>query len=386
MDPGKSEVIFERFNLICESFRKLLDSVYRRTSLRSPSLDAVEFFPSEEQASRLPSPPPSSPILASRNVFSVGADRGCDSRVASGLPSNNTRQTRLDEYRSRFTPTGGVGVQTTTASESILPGQPGDGPIRSIIRSFPGMDGIDLTHGIVSSRHPRQIILPLSDIVEPSTQVRSARDIPVDCMTDYPTNTVMDIREFAKKFTSPSTPTLAIKTSPTTPRPRKSRKINLSPQFSQTPAPPRTPIKTRSISESPGHPSVLGTSLNPWTIAATTNQPAKRPRSTIYPQSSPSTSSCQPISAQDSARPLDITCNPWVNAGLVDRSSNRRSTATCPGNETEMDAFRGDIELHMVVVVWDVSMENVITGVERLLRFVAPPECDLTAFLLQYRS
>ena len=78
--------------------------------------------------------------------------------------------------------------------------------------------------------------------------------------------------------------------------------------------------------------------------------------------------------------------NPWTIATLVDRSSKRRRTQTGGEDEMEMGVFRGDMELHMVVVVCDVSMEAVIDGMGSLLRCGCPPACDLTEFLLQYCS
>jgi len=55
-------------------------------------------------------------------------------------------------------------------------------------------------------------------------------------------------------------------------------------------------------------------------------------------------------------------------------------------DEMVMDAFRGDMELHMVVVVCDFSKEEVGDRMGRLLRCGSPPACDLTEFLLQYCS
>jgi hypothetical protein len=70
----------------------------------------------------------------------------------------------------------------------------------------------------------------------------------------------------------------------------------------------------------------------------------------------------------------------------VDRSSKRRRRETDGEDEVEMDTFRGDMGLCMVVVVCDVSMEEVVDGTGRLLSWGSPPACDLTEFLLQYCS
>ena len=92
------------------------------------------------------------------------------------------------------------------------------------------------------------------------------------------------------------------------------------------------------------------------------------------------------MSEQDAVRRLETTWNPWTIAALVDRSSKRRRRETEGEDELDMDAFRGDMGLHMVVVVCDVSMEVVVDGMGRLLRWGSPPACDLTEFLLQYCS
>ena len=69
----------------------------------------------------------------------------------------------------------------------------------------------------------------------------------------------------------------------------------------------------------------------------------------------------------------------------MDRSSKRRRGET-EREEMEMDRFRGDMELHMVVMVCDVSMEEVIAEVNKSLRCGSTQTCDLTEFVLQYCS
>jgi len=381
LDPAKSEIVFERIDLVCTCFRTFLDIVYGTTSVRSHSPEAEDFFPCAQQTSRLPSPPQSSPVVVPSNVRSPIEDRG----HAGGLKIRQLRQTRLDEYRGRFTAEKGGNEPSTTDSEEDVPGLPIDTTIRAMMTLEPEMDGIDLTHGIVSSRQPR---LPSpSNPLNQSALQQQTPDIPGENINNRPASNIMEMREFAKKFASPSTPLRAPKSSPTTPRSRKPRN-NVPPPCPETPPPIRTPIKTRSISESPGHtgPTVLETSLNPWTIAATTYRSPQR--STIAsPAQTPAPNNVRRSICEEESG-VNSRWNPWTIAALVDRSSKRRrvETATAREDEMEMDPFLGDMELHMVVMVCDISMAEIATEVSRLVRCDSPPACDLMEFLLQRTS
>ena len=355
-------------------------------SMRSPSLEAVEFFPSIQGTSRLPSPPPSSPIVSSNIVCGLSQDRGHDSSVSRGLQNSTARQTRLDEYRSRFTSTRGGNGQSMMTSEDVLPVSPIDTTIPSMMICEPEMNGIDLSHGIVSSRQPCLPPPPPTNHLHSPTQPPRTPDLSEKSINNRPANNVLEMREFAKKFASPSTPTRYLKSSPKTPRSRKPHK-NVPPACPETPPSTRTPIKTRSISESPGHtgPPILETSLNPWTIAATTYRSPQRPTITSPSQLPGSSYVRRPMCEQGHVGGLDSRWNPWTIAALVDRSSKRRRVEI-ERDEMEMDRFRGDMELHMVYMVCDVSMEEVIAEVNRSLRSGPTQTCDLTEFLFQYCS
>jgi hypothetical protein len=54
LDPAKSEVLFERFDLVSECFTNFLKKLNDgRISMRSPTIQPIEFFPSAQEQSRL---------------------------------------------------------------------------------------------------------------------------------------------------------------------------------------------------------------------------------------------------------------------------------------------------------------------------------------------
>ena len=108
MDPSKSEVIFEKFEVVCECFKRFLNEVYGTSSMRSPSPIPVDFFAPARGSSRLLSPPPSSPVLPARNVYAVeenNVDKNdTDKRISDKLYWTNIEVlTSLTErYESRY--------------------------------------------------------------------------------------------------------------------------------------------------------------------------------------------------------------------------------------------------------------------------------------------
>ena len=150
MDPSKSEVIFEKFEVVCECFKMFLKEVYGISSMRSPSPVPVDFLAPERGSSRLLSPPPSSPVLPERTVYAVE-----ENNLDKTTPQKNFRQTLLDEYRSPHTPT----ERRNQDALSFVNERPSEGDaasLRSIMVRSSEFDGIDLTQGIISGRQRRQ--------------------------------------------------------------------------------------------------------------------------------------------------------------------------------------------------------------------------------------
>ena len=107
----------------------------------------------------------------------------------------------------------------------------------------------------------------------------------------------------------------------------------------QSPPPSHTPIKYRSISESPG----LEHSLNPWTIASLNRDP-KRAR-------------------------LEMNVNRQI--GLHE------------DDDVFLQTVQPNMDLQTIIMVCEISMEEVAAGQIVLLSRV-PPFCDLMDILLQY--
>jgi DNA mismatch repair ATPase MutL len=335
MDPSKSEIVFEQFEIICGCFKRFLNKFLENTLSRSPSPASVEFFSQEN--SRLLSPPLSNSESPVRNVYAVDENEMYRSNEQS-TPQKVLRQTRLDEFRSGYIPTQQVNRDSTPWVPQERPGDSigNTRTIRSIMGCMSEIDGINLTQGIVSGRQPRQIVN--SDKNVSLDAFRS--HFNMDSMRVTPNPTQMGSRDvdgtkaLARQLSAPTAPkntaTRVIK-SPRTPRPRKLRDPVFQSSHPQTPKSILPPIKYRSISESP---DTLETSLNPWTIAALLRDP-KRPR--------------------------------------LERSND---------NDIFLKTVQPDMDLQTIVVVCNVSMEEISVGQISLLSH-CPPVCDLVEFYLQ---
>ena len=326
MDPSKSEVIFEKFEVVCQCFKRFLNEVYGMSSMRSPSLAPVDFFAPETGRSRLLSPPPSSPILPANNIYTVEEN--------NVTPQKNLRQTLLDEYRSPHTPAECTNQDALSfANEERSEGDAA--ALRSLMGCGSEFDGIDLTRGIISGRQPRQIANPQGNNSLDAFRARFDMNghHPTDAMQNQPSS--RDTRNVTKQSSSMRKKTESVVKSPRTPRTRNPVHQEFAPQ---TPPSSHTPIKFRSISESPG----LENSLNPWTIAALNRDP-KRPR---------------------------LEMNVTRQMGSYD-------------HDVFLQTIQPDMDLQTIVVAYEISMEEVAAGQVVLLSRV-PPVNDLMEILLQY--
>lgn len=330
MDPSKSEVIFEKFEVVCECFKMFLKEVYGMSSMRSPSPVPVDFLAHETGSSRLLSPPPSSPVLPERTVYAVE-----ENNLDKTTPQKNFRQTLLDEYRSPHTPT----ERRNQDALSFVNERPSEGDaasLRSIMVRSSEFDGIDLTQGIISGRQRRQTTNSLGNNSLEAFRARFDMNghHPTDSIQKQPSSRIM--RNVTKQSSSPRKATETIVKSPRTPRTRKPVRQELAPP---SPPPSHTPIKYRSISESPG----LEHSLNPWTIASLNRDP-KRAR-------------------------LEMNVNRRI--GLHE------------DDDVFLQTVQPDLDLRTIIVVCKISMEEVAAGQILLLNRV-PPVYDLMDILLQY--
>ena len=329
MDPSKSEVIFEKFEVVCKCFKDFLNQIYGVSLRRSPSPICVDFFGSN---GLLLSPPPSSPVPPVENVYAFD-----ENSVDKSLQQKYLGQTRLDQYRSPHTPTAPL----NQAHRSCISGRPSEGDaatLRLMMGSTSEIDGIDLTNGVISGRRPRQTTN--SEGNNSFEAFRARFHMSGHHQTDaiHKDSSSREARNIIKQSSTPRKTTERVVKSPPTPRTPKRRDTVRHELPPQTPASRHTPIKFRSISESPG----LENSLNPWTIAALNRDP-KRPRLKMnIPRQMPSYE-----------------------------------------NDRFIQAIQPDMDLQTIVVMCKISMEEVAAGQIATLSFV-PPICDLMDILLQY--
>jgi DNA mismatch repair ATPase MutL len=351
LDPAKSEVLFERFDFICDCFTKFLRTLEngRIAAVRSPS-PCMEFFPRAQLDSRLPSPPPSSPVIPLRNVYAVNESEFHQPSAVQPR-KDNLRQTRLEEYRSGYVTAEPPEKTVNRVKKLVLPTE-----IRSAMEYTTGIGEIDMTEGIVSSRKPRESeISELSDITPQIQQAQNnlaniARYGLPDVIDDEPVQARTKRRE-PKARNSSTTPNFKPPASPRNPRSHKSQSLSSPPVL---PPPPAVAIKQRSLSDSPLNvaSNTFDTSLNPWTIAAM-NPPSKRQR--ILPGTY-----CEPTGRSV----------PRADDNSEDRFENKVGL---------------DLGLQKRILVCQVSLEEVAVGQVMMLNNVPPP-CDLNDYLLQYCS
>jgi hypothetical protein len=351
LDPAKSEVLFERFDFVCDCFMNFLRALDNgRTAVRSPS-PSMEFFPRGQLDSRLPSPPPSSPVIPVRNVYAVNESEFHQPSAVQPR-KDNLRQTRLDEYRSGYVAAEQPPEKTVNrVNKLVLPTE-----LRSAMGNITDIGEVDMTEGIVSSRKPRESeISELSDITPQIQQAQNnlaniARYGLPDVIDDEPVQARTKRRE-PKARNSSTTPNFKLPASPRDSRSHKSQSLSSPPVL---PPPPAVAIKQRSLLDSPTNiaSNTFDTSLNPWTIAAM-NPPTKRQR--ILP---------------------GTYCEP----------TNRSVPRADDNSEDMFEKKVGlDLRLQKRILVCQVSLEEVAVGQVMMLNNVPPP-CDLNDYLIQYCS
>jgi DNA mismatch repair ATPase MutL len=358
LDPAKSEVVFEKFEIVCQCFRDFVEEIYGISRSRSTSPASPSFFPCIHENSRLPSPPPSSPVLSLGNPFAV-VSNGENSENAS---QRKLRQTRLEEFKSAF-----AQKESEIANNGMRSGETGriDSQAESIIRSMmgcmPSTDGIDLTQGIVSGNRPRHLVSPdISGPLDGSLCQSGAQRMHVNTVSDL---VLDDPKSRGEAYTRdgikllPGTRTVRNPVqkarTPRTPSARHSRK-RVPLDQSSLPHTPCTPITPRSISESPRSTITdnLSTTWNPWSLAAVQNRNFK-----------PSG--------------MDIDSRIYRNSTGHGHEDD--------GDGMFMKATRPDLGLQTKVLRCEILMEEVAAGQFALLSHF-PPECDLMEFIMQYSS
>jgi DNA mismatch repair ATPase MutL len=331
LDPAKSEVVFEQFDVVCDCLTKFLEKALGTTA-RPPSSISGGFFDGTRDVNWLPSPPTSSPHVPVREmVHATASPRNVvEMHIEPSQSRNvNLRQTRLDEYRMpshaerallRPSNIRAVNVDLTEGCSTLRP----------IMDTMTDFDGIDLTEGIVSSRkQPPTINRNIPVIDERYTRINDDADLTA--VDKHPTPVNPKRQRKSTKLSNSNTPQ---KSSPKTPRIKQSRTDLLTPDI-------RPPVQIK-LSQSPNYqgPITIDTTLNPWTIAALTTRspPSKRPHLQLRQ----------------------------------------------PQDDIFMQSVPSD-NIHKLVVVCRVTMEDVNMGQVELLSHI-PPVCDLMDFLLRYCS
>ena len=349
LDPAKSEVLFARFDVVCDYFTKFLQKVVGSRSARQPSPASDGFFDATGERIRLPSPPPSSQPDPDREIPSAGASLRNDVEIGGEIRQQprmvNMRQTRLDEYRM---PRNSDRLLAFSPSKNYIGNIDLTGTIRPPINTLTDFDGIDLTGGIISSR--KQPIMTkqktaMEETYDPPTI--STYGIVGPDRIDDSSQPNLNRRPKSTRQYSPNAPKTSF---PKTPRAKRTRKAPLTPS-PKTPVPNLYSHTQIKVSPSPydERPNSIDTTLNPWTIAAMTTRtpPSKRSRLQLPMQ-------------------------------------NQMPRPDRPKEDMHTDNFPSD-NLQRLFVVRRVTMEEIVVGQVGLWSHV-PPVCDLMDFLLRYCS
>jgi len=351
IDPAKIEIIFERFEHVSDLFMRFLRTVGGLTSTRPTTGGQVNFFSTAVTETHLPSPPPSSPIKAPQNVYAIDQTQ-LPSRN-NQLQQNNKSQRSLDEFRSRFIPVANGSMkpyEPTSVSQNLVE----NAQIRSLMGRNTDGAAMDLTEGIVSSRHPRQMTKPercdrqLEAFPNTSTDSRPIGPPCQEQIIGIPRDSRVSSRP---QLNMPKTNT------PRGPRDRKSRNPkspNIGiPQGLELGGRPFAPLHGSQTLASEG-PMFSGlnnvaSGWNPWTIAAI-NRPKKRAKT----------------EHNDPQQISQIDPMPMTNECVA-------FTEHC----------YPDTDLHTLLKSVHISLVEIAFGQRHLLSHVPPP-CDLMDFLLDY--
>lgn len=341
--------MFEQFEYVCDLFSRFLRTINGCDESRPVTSAQVNFFDKVPVAeTRLPSPPPSSPVKPPRNAYAVDESQYLAKRMTI-VEKDKRRQLSLDECIRASTLMKTQPDKAATTAERNGPMNFPNQSFRSLIEGVRACEGIDLPDGIISGRNPRRLEstgrglpggrIPFS-ITAAATNERTLHDDEMDLLSGA-------LR--------------AIKKSPSvTPRKNINRKsTNFHGRGLNNPVLPSDsegdPASRQAETTVPPMFSCinsLATTLNPWTIAAM-NPPSKRART------------------ESDAQTLSI--------------SNSQSNPVTTISPLFSDSCQPDVYLQTLVKTCRLSISEIALGQGLLLSDVPPP-CDLMDFLLEYCS
>ena len=339
--------MFEQFEYVCDLFSRFLRTVNDCDESRPVTSLQVDFFDTAAET-RLPSPPPSSPVKPPRNVYAVDESQYLAKRMTT-IQKDKQRQLSLDECIRTSTSRKTQPYKASRTAEMNGPMNFPNRSFRSLIEGVRACEGIDLPDGIISGRNPRRLEstgrglqggrIPFSNTAA-ATNERTLHDGEMDLLPGAPR---------------------AIKKSPSvTPRKNMNRKsknfygrgLNNPVLPSDSEVEPASRQIETTVRPMFSRINSLATTLNPWTIAAM-NPPSKRART------------------ESDAQALSI--------------SNSQSNSAPTISALFSDSCPPDVYLQTLVKTCRLSISDIVLG-QRLLLADVPPPCDLIGFLLEYCS